>query len=374
MKKIVGIFIVLLILSSITLSSTSSQTSHGTIIIVDDEGDGDFTKIREAISYAQSGDTIYVYSGTYEELVDLNKPIILIGISEELENGSDFGKPLIFYQVRVFSDECTFSGFGISSNNNFLIGIYSNMNIITNNHLDCRSNNVEYGILLENVDNNLINQNKITGNAQRGIYIFNSNQNRVCNNSLIGPGWPLSIQLCKNTLISNNTIFSYSGRRGMFLYNSISTNFSYNYLKGAHWGISMYGDGCQDTIISHNIFIDNSWTILIDQCENTLIQNNLFQDNLNAIVLDCTHDTFVERNNFINSMYEDAYVCWPLWFPLTKPPKNNIFDSNYWDNIGSMDKKRIPIRLSIYDAMFPSQIPYSFTYDVNPAEEPYDIP
>lgn len=37
------------------------------VIIVDDEGDGDYTSIKEAVNNANPGDTIEVYSGTYYE-------------------------------------------------------------------------------------------------------------------------------------------------------------------------------------------------------------------------------------------------------------------------------------------------------------------
>jgi len=46
--------------------------------IVDNEGDGDFTSIEEAIENAESGDVIQVYSGHYHEklVVDRNNLII----------------------------------------------------------------------------------------------------------------------------------------------------------------------------------------------------------------------------------------------------------------------------------------------------------
>jgi hypothetical protein len=71
--------------------------SRGTTIIVDDEGDGDYTSIKEAVNYSSPGDTIEVYSGIYrEEGIRIEKDnITLIGIEHELGEGNDTGKPFI---------------------------------------------------------------------------------------------------------------------------------------------------------------------------------------------------------------------------------------------------------------------------------------
>jgi nitrous oxidase accessory protein NosD len=58
-----------------------------TIWYVDDEAGGipdeNFTSIQEAINAAQPGDTVYVYNGTYNENVIVNKTINLTGENRE---------------------------------------------------------------------------------------------------------------------------------------------------------------------------------------------------------------------------------------------------------------------------------------------------
>ena len=49
------------------------------MIYVDDGGGQNFTKIQSAIDNASSGDTIFVYHGTYNETVVINKSITLLG-------------------------------------------------------------------------------------------------------------------------------------------------------------------------------------------------------------------------------------------------------------------------------------------------------
>jgi hypothetical protein len=103
MKKrflVVGI-VLLFIFMSITPSfaqhiEKSYQPSQGTIT-VDNEGDGDYTTIKEALNNANPGDTIEVYSGTYfERGINVEKEgITFQGVSYELGSGNDTGKPFI---------------------------------------------------------------------------------------------------------------------------------------------------------------------------------------------------------------------------------------------------------------------------------------
>ena len=59
-------------------SYISGSKVVGDIIVVDDEGDGDFIRIKDALNYASPGDTIEVYSGTYNEhTIKINKKIPL---------------------------------------------------------------------------------------------------------------------------------------------------------------------------------------------------------------------------------------------------------------------------------------------------------
>ena len=184
----------------------------------------------------------------------------------------------------------------------------------------------------------------------------------------------MNIQYCDNIQICNNTIICEEfGNRGIYLYQTQNSNISNNYLKDSYRGISLSGEDCQGTIINNNTIMGNILGLYVQTCKNSNIYKSHFQDNKYSIILSSTRDTFIEKNNFIRSEEQHSYICWVL-FPKNQKPKDNEFDSNYWDDIGISSSKRIPIRLTIFDALFPIQITYSFSNDRNPANEPYDIP
>ncbi|HEC86415.1 MAG TPA: DUF1565 domain-containing protein, partial [Thermoplasmatales archaeon] len=97
-----------------------SGSKEGNTITVDDEGDGDYTCIQDAIDNATSGDTIEVYSGFYRENVKVYKTVKLKGIPRELGRGDDEGKPVIdgggkYNVVIITADDVNVSGFTVQN-------------------------------------------------------------------------------------------------------------------------------------------------------------------------------------------------------------------------------------------------------------------
>ena len=56
-----------------------SEGAEADTIIVDENGNGDFTKIQDAIDDASSGDKIRIWAGNYTENVDVDKRLEVIG-------------------------------------------------------------------------------------------------------------------------------------------------------------------------------------------------------------------------------------------------------------------------------------------------------
>ena len=56
-----------------------SEGAEADTIIVDENGNGDFTKIQDAIDDASAGDKIRIWAGNYTENVDVDKRLEVIG-------------------------------------------------------------------------------------------------------------------------------------------------------------------------------------------------------------------------------------------------------------------------------------------------------
>jgi len=165
----------------------ANPTSMGTIT-VDDEKDGNYASIQEAIDNANPGDIIEVYSGIYVENVVVDKQLILKGVDAELGSGDDTGKPIIDGEekddvVYISADKVTLSGFKIqNSGNNFWdsgIEIHSNDNNISDNTISSN----EFGIVLWESSNNTVSSNNFISNDWVGIYFKASSFNVIAYNT-----------------------------------------------------------------------------------------------------------------------------------------------------------------------------------------------
>ena len=164
----------------VSLFYTQYSYADGNTIYVDDSGGADYTSIQDAIDAANSSDTIYVYSGTYNENLVINKTIILQGAGSEdtnIEGSND-------HTIKILVDNVSISGFTIrntgvsSSYSSIFLNSVSNCNI-KNNVIEDAGN----GIYLVNSNENIIEGNHIYSN-NIGIYFSNSDSNTIYDNDI----------------------------------------------------------------------------------------------------------------------------------------------------------------------------------------------
>jgi parallel beta-helix repeat protein len=219
------------------------------IIIVDDDGDGNYTTIQEALNAYLPGDQILVYSGYYPENPNKQNTnnLILHGFNEEYGlNGNSTGFPEVdgTAQGSVFSLEnistLYFNGFHIYNSALFgdaagiflkdcssvtlsnttihdcVYGIYMdgltigdckiNYNTISNCTLD--------GIIMKSCSLCWIQNNHIFNCSTNGLVLVNCRDNNIQNNDFISNkrdpikilSFPFTIQRGSNYVISNNFI------------------------------------------------------------------------------------------------------------------------------------------------------------------------
>jgi len=126
-------------------------------IIVDKNGNGDFTSIQKAIDYVPSGSTIYVKNGEYHEIVDINKPLSLVGEDKDATLISPISEKNK-YAVGLGAQNIKISNFGIK---NRAPGLYTTGIKITSSNIEisnCNLFDTPVGIALWGVSNIVIDQ------------------------------------------------------------------------------------------------------------------------------------------------------------------------------------------------------------------------
>jgi len=173
--------------------------ASGNTIYVDDSGGADYTNIQNAVNAANDSDTIYVYGGTYNENVVVNKSLTLTGGGSGITtiNGEDD------HTLKVTSDNITISGFKIKntdSSSYACIQLYYVVNCQIKDIIAQYGGNTLY---LVGSNNNKIEDNTIeSGNI--GIFFSNSNDNTITNN-YIQKNNAYGISLSSNS--ANNIIY-----------------------------------------------------------------------------------------------------------------------------------------------------------------------
>ncbi len=209
-SRALSLAICLLMITTISASFTqnvgqSSSTLGGTIYVDDDNISGiedgtiahPYNTIQEGVNAASYGDTIYVFNGTYQENVIIDKSLILQGEDKEntIIDGGGIGSvveitapsvELTRFKVQNTGTTFSDSGVKIDSNNNLIsdvlseetyrgVYVHSDNNFVKN--IVC-INNGNYGIEVNGDWNRIINC--ITNNTGTfGIFIRKGDYNHI---------------------------------------------------------------------------------------------------------------------------------------------------------------------------------------------------
>ena len=310
------------------LEKSSILSSSGNTLYVGGNGPGNYSKINDAYNDANPGDTIFVYSGTYNEQITITKTIKLIG--EDKDTTTLIYNHAHWEVIRIIAPGVTVNGFTIYNPNPDLVlyvNLFKGANhttisncIFYNNPLHFDDGTVGIGVcdvsytrisnctFLYNDDEGICLkgescyttvENCVFSNCCDGIEFLNTNFNTIVNCIMqdcthSGISFTPGDQTCKNNVISNCEIYD-SGNFGIFI-NNAWNNMIYNCTLEDNMGYGIYIHGVKSY---NNLIINNKISCRSDpygegillgwSCHNNTFTNNIISENKYGVYIE---DTF----------------------------------------------------------------------------------
>ena len=186
--KVISIIIILFIFLEIIFTSTCYATDsilkekHKNIKIVDKNGEGDYTSIQEAINNEPEGTTVYIKRGFYNEILNINKKINLIGENKEntiIQSESKQNK----CSISLNTPEIVIEKLSIKNSGP---GLYTSAIKITASKTqikNCSIYETPVGIVIF-TSNNIINNCEFYGCTDEGIVLLGTSYSE-CKNNII---------------------------------------------------------------------------------------------------------------------------------------------------------------------------------------------
>ena len=170
----------ILTIFSITAPLTGTQMASASTLNVGGTAPGNYSTIQAAINAAKAGDTIFVYPGTYQEHITVNKTLTLTGSGMANTIISGTGTNDV---VTVTVNGVKISDFTIANSGMFSIYAGVKLSSVQNCHIyNIKSSNNTWGIVLTSSSNNKISNNNCS-RGNYGISLSNSPSNTIENNT-----------------------------------------------------------------------------------------------------------------------------------------------------------------------------------------------
>jgi parallel beta-helix repeat protein len=248
-----GVMFTLLLIGTlfVAFNVRPARSSPATIIVPDD-----YPTIRAAMNNASDGDTIFIRNGTYYENVVVNKQVKLLG---ENRIGTIINANVTGIVLNIVANNVSVSGFTLEGSGS----TYPDSGVLLQNVANCRifenrmNENLGDGIFLISCSNNVVFGNEVVGNDVDGISVSGSTSNTISDNNVTGNGW------------SGIGLFGYSSE------NSVTSNNVANNPEGIAVVISARNEISGNTIVSNS-----NWGISIYQSLNNSIFHNEFNNSL----------------------------------------------------------------------------------------------
>jgi nitrous oxidase accessory protein len=259
----------------------------GDILYVGGNGQGNYSRIQEALDAAHPGDTVFVFddSSPYVEALAIDTSLALVGENQEstiLTGTSD-------YNIVINADNVTVSGF------------------------TCQENWVSNGIILQNCSRVCVRDMAIC-NADRGIVLEHATRALIEDN-IISCNYSFLIVWSSKNIIRNNTMNGLDGMQLNGGYGNIIQNNTINTSYGIDLTLTMFFD------CASNHFNRCRFSV---SCETTVygkIRDNIFQDCEYGVFFTMTWGSRIVSNTFLNTTTPADFETAPF----------SYWRHNYWN-------------------------------------------
>jgi len=285
-----------------------------------------YLTIQEAVNGANSGDTIIVRDGIYNEIINVNKYRLTIKSQHGaavtiVQSPSELSSPDYIFHIRA--DYVTIDGFTIKEREN-TIATYG-IRVYKANHSGILNNNIagfrEFGIYLYYSSNCKVKDNYVYSNSHQGIDLVDSNNNIIENNNVTSNGGAFFLEHSNNNILNRNNMsnnrfwgLAFSGDNNLIINNKIENNYGD--------GLIFSGDGNNGNVVAKNIIKNNHVYGILGSENNTIFLNDSVDNTRNSC-------------NLANS------VCtWHSSKEITYIYNNNAYTNylgNYWGDYTGAD-------------------------------------
>jgi nitrous oxidase accessory protein len=367
LKLIYKLFSLLLLICSLSLQAK----------VINVSATGEITSIKKALELAEENDTILVNGGVYKEgNILVEKPISLIGINNPILDGNEKNEILT-----IVADGVLVKGFTLQNLKVDYIKDKAAIKIIESQWCRIIDNiilDTYFGIYLENSDNCIVDNNIISGKAERetssgnAIHLWYSKSSTIINNKVSGHRDGIYLEFVNNSRIEGN-ISTNNLRYGLhFMFSNENQYRSNEFINNGAGVAVMYSKNIE---MFENIFKNNqgpaAYGILLKDITDSQIERNIFEINTIGILAEGSNRLQLVNNNFIRNGYALKIMgsCESLnltgnnfignTFEIGTNAKNissHTLEKNFWssyqgydlDNDGIGDVPHKPVKLFSY--------------------------
>ncbi|MEJ2240589.1 MAG: NosD domain-containing protein [Candidatus Bathyarchaeota archaeon] len=311
-----SLFLFVIVLGAVFIGNVKLIKAESKTIVVPD----DYSSIQEAVDKALEGDTVFVRNGFYiNQTVIIDKRISLIG--ENKTSTTIIGDwSLNGTVVLVLHDGVIVQNFSLAS--------------VDNSGLSGRA------IHLLNVNGCLVS-NCISLNNGIGIWLYDSSENIIENNYIIGEhtipfSAGIKLQYSHSNSICRNNITDYETGFGIVINTSNKNNLTINQISNNYHGIWLNASNTNNLTynnvsLTRNIFVTSSDNAILgsfgirlfSSTDNTILGNIVLSIPKGIQIVAYSKFNLIENNTIANSTYG---------LELAHNSSNNLFEKNKLSN------------------------------------------